>query len=437
MIEAVPTAASEIGALAGEERRRGLEMSWLATFVVAFVVICLSWLAGALDHDISQVLWTVFGCVVGGLALDAALERVQSRYPGGAIFECGHASKVVGLAVLWHMMGGIDNPGFLAVFFLPVLAAGVLLMRRQALIVAGLTAATVTFVALCESSELRGYVAQTGLRGEPLLSWLPSLTGHAARSTGLESRPAAQFVALLMFTSLLAAAVLLTCLLARRTLALFERFLTASYAMDDSNDLVRSALREDPQPTVVVYADSGQIVEVSRGFLNQMLLGRAALPGTTLFDCLSFSEPRAIRDLLSRPAGELRFARYRVGKEPRTAAVRCHRFRIGRVDYASLTLTDRDELSYLWDACHEIEYPFVVVRNDRDVVYFNAAAQRICAGLHFGMDATRFTQALTDWPETFRVRRLDVGQDPSERLLLVGLFSNTAFEAFDVQRATA
>src|SRR2546425_96103 len=110
-----PTPASEVSALADDERRRGLEAGWLATFVVAFVAICASWLVGALDQNISRPLWTVFACVAGGLALDTALERVQSRYGAGATFQYGHAFKVVWLTVLWHMVGGIDNPAFLVV----------------------------------------------------------------------------------------------------------------------------------------------------------------------------------------------------------------------------------------------------------------------------------------------------------------------------------
>jgi hypothetical protein len=457
VIDAAPTTGSEVSALADAERRRGLEAGWLATFVVAFAVIGVSWLVGASDQNISGVLWTVFGCLLGGLALDTVLGRVQTQYGAAVIFEFGHAFKVVWLSVLWHLVGGIENPAFLIVFLLPVTTAGVLLMRRQALITAGLTVTMVTFLALCESSDLRWYLVQIGLPVEPLLSRLPHVAPHVAPFRGEAVSPEFQFVALVVFTSLLVAAALLSCLLARRTVTLFERFLTASYAMDYSNDLVRSAVREDPHPTVVVYADSAQIVEVSRGFLNQMLLGRAALPGATLFDCLTFSEPRAIRELLARSAGELRFVRYRVGKEPRTAAFRCHRFRIGSVDYASVSLTERDELSYLWDVCHAVEHALLVVRNDREVVYFNAAAQRLCPALHFGMEPATFAKDLegaSAWwlvdpgsteaativrqrEESYRVETFHVRHDADERLVLVGLFAATSAEAFDMERATA
>jgi hypothetical protein len=197
-------------------------------------------------------------------------------------------------------------------------------------------------------------------------------------------------------------------------------------------------LREDPTPTVVVYADTGQIVDASRGFLNQMLLTRNVLAGGTLFDRLSFSDERSIRSLLGKRSGELPFARYAVRGEWRTAGIRCHRLQVGNVEYASLTFVDRNEVSYLWNVCNALDHPMLVVRHEREVVYFNAAAERVCRDLHFGMDVTELLERFDQRPRRvgagensafvptvlpYRIRRFSVpARVAGEPLALIGLY---------------
>ena len=440
----------KVSALADAERRRGLEVGWLATLVAAAGAIGASWLLGAIELNVSLVLWTFFGLALGGLALDFVLAQAQGAHGLNAGVELGHALKILGLGALWHLVGGIDNVTFLPVFLLPVLTAAMLLMRRQALLMATLTAGAVNTIALWESPGLQRHIVRLGLPLESLFSRLPSPVHEpAATFLGLGAGPEFQVAALVMFTLMISAAAILSCVLSARTLGLFERFLEASFSQGESASLLRSAIRQDPVPTVLVYADTAQIVEASRGFVNHMLLRRDLLAGATLFDCVAFACPDAVRALLARPAGELKLAEYCVGTEYRVASVRSHRFQIGGLDFASITLVDKNELSYLWEACDALDHPLLVVRNGCEVVYFNAAARGHCEELYFGVHPSRFFQparSLHGWSdgdvvlaangEAMRVQRFDLPETAAgESLALLGLFPADAERAIGVKPA--
>jgi hypothetical protein len=428
--------------LVQDELLHGVEAGWLGTIVVAFCATGLSWLLGTVELNVTLVLWSTFGCAASGLVVDVALERFESRVGSGLAAELGNVLKIFALGALWHALGGIDNPMFLLVFFLPIIAAATLLLRRLVVITAVLSAAVVDGIALFESSELRWYLVHRRPSLESVFSMFPERgAGRVSPFLGVTIGPEFQFVVLLVFTLLVLAAALLSCWLVTRWAALADRFETASPVHHDSADLFRSVLRENPAPTVVVYADSGQIVEASRSFLNQMLIGREALAGKTLFDCVSFADPPSVRALLTERSAKLAFATFQVGREWRTAGIQCHRVRLGGIDYAVLSLIDRHALWYLWKVCDGLDHAILVIRDGSEIVYFNAAAQALCPGLYFGMEPTMFLETqdnsaswwtdnadssvlTTRGGQSLRVRRIDITEKPAgETLTILAFFS--------------
>src|SRR5712691_5692799 len=114
--------------LVQDELLHGVEAGWLGTIAVAFCATGLSWLLGTLELNVTLLLWSTFGCAVSGLVVDVALQRFEGRVGSGFAAELGNILKIFALGVLWHVLGGIGNPMFLFVFFLPIIAAATLLL---------------------------------------------------------------------------------------------------------------------------------------------------------------------------------------------------------------------------------------------------------------------------------------------------------------------
>jgi len=350
--------------------------------------IGIPWFVGAIQIDGPAMFRSLFGCAVAAVVIDVVLHQLEARLSFPYALEVGHGQKILWLGVMWHLLGGIHNPMLLVMFFLPLLTTAVLLMRREALLTACVSAIVGNVVALMEAPELRWYLGQVGF---PLASPLSLLSQEGlSRGTpfvGIETGPEFQFVVLLVFTSCLVGAAVISSAMTTRVLGLMERIRFAAASLDEPRELFRAALRENPIPTVLVFPDSGQIVEASRSFTNQMLLDRGTLAGRTLFDCLTFTDPQSMHSLLMRQSGELPFTGYRIGAEARTACVRCFHIRFLKTEFAVVSVQDVNELSYLMQVSDSFVDPILILRGRRDIVYFNGAARQLCPGLHFGMDA--------------------------------------------------
>jgi PAS domain-containing protein len=382
------SAATSDGLLRLRERARALDTAWLASLVVVLAGIGAPWFLRALDLDLAPVLWTAFGFGVYQLLAAAIRDRLVSRRAFVTALALVRASMVVLLAILWHRVGGLDHPSFLLAFFVPVTAGGVLLARREALATAGFSFAAAGMVAAAESAELRWYLFQIGFPIESLSRLLPSrLPGRAEPFPGLATGPAFQLTFLVAFGLMLLAAPVLAELAAREMLRLSARRRMAQAAQPEAEGVFQAALRADPVPTVLVYSDTAQVVDASRAFVNQMLLAPEDLEGRTLFELLAFADAKAVRELLSCPSGELAFCGYRIGPEARVAHVRSYRVKIGSDEYACVSVRDQNELFHLSKALDGLEDAMLVIREEREVAYFNEAAQRLFAGVHFGMDA--------------------------------------------------
>jgi PAS domain-containing protein len=381
--------------LALRERSRALDAAWLGTLAVALLSVAVAWFLRALDIDLSPVVWSVFAFALVHFLGASAVERLRSRMAFAVAVRALRACSVVLLAVLWHMVGGLDNPSFLLLFLVPSVASAVLAGRGEALLTATLSLAAALAVASGESAELRWYLFQLGLPLEELAGLLSRvLPARPEPFPGLSTGPAFQLTLLLVFGVTLPASVLLAERLVRQRLRLAARERGAGTGIEGEG-LFQAAIREEPIPTVLVYADTAQIVEASRSFVNQMLLDTESIQGRTLFDRLAFAEPEAVRALLGKRSAELPFCAYRVGAEERVARVRSYRVHFGEETYACLSLADQNELFYLSSAFDALREGFLVIRDDREIAYFNSEARRLFPGLHFGMDAG----SLLDAPE--------------------------------------
>ena len=378
------------------EQSRALDMAWLGAVIAGIASLAVPWFLRALNLNLAPLLWSVFGYALFHLMAVSAAERLKDqralRLASGAV----RLASLVFLALLWHISGGLDNPVFLLAFCVPAVASGVLFGRAAALATAALSVAAVGAVASFESGELRWYLNQLGLP----IAGLPNL-GGAQPFPGLVTGPAFQLTLLLSFAVLLPAAALLTERVARQRARLLTRDRTVREAQEELAALFQAALRADPTPTVIVHPDSGQVVDASQSFVNQMLLERTDLERRTLFELVRFSDPEAVRRLLGEHSGELGFCAYHVGSEARVACLRSHHLNHGAEVYACVRVADQNEIFYLTRAFDALEQPVMVIRDGRYLAYFNGAAERAFpVGLHFGMDVAPLLESpdlAPDW----------------------------------------
>lgn len=399
------------------ERKRALDSALLWSLFAIFAAIGVAWFFHALEIDLSAVVWSVFGFATIYFLAARATDLLRSKRALWVSLLAQQALGILFLAVLWHLIGGLDNPAFLLAFFLPVLASGVLLMRGPTLLSAALAVVSVTLIALCESPDLRWSFDQLPLLA-PLVRFLPrGLPGHPEALPRLEMTPASQILLLQMFTALLLLAAFVARSLAVHTSSLFARLETSAGAREGSRELFGAVLQADPVPTVLVFADTHQVLLASQSFIHQMLLTPEELSGKSLFELVAFSDPDRVRRLIVRGSGEAAFCSYRVGPETRVARIRVHRVPFQRGQYVSVSLVDQDELFYLATAFEQMEEPFLVLDVERRVACFNRAAADLFVEIDYGMKAERLFAAAAgplNWWET-------VGEErPEPRIAIAG-----------------
>jgi diguanylate cyclase (GGDEF)-like protein len=368
------------------ERKRILDAAFVGLFLAVFVAIGVAWFLRILAIDFAALAWATLVSAVLYTSGAMLADRARSSRTLLVATHVLQGLGVVALGMLWHLAGGIGNPMFLLAFVLPVIAAGVLVVRSQHVVAIG-SVVVVWLVALAESADLRWYVARLGLPGDGrALEALRFLPARPDPFPGYDTAPGFGFVVLVLFSIFTMTAALVsdsvTGLLAR----LYTRLRTSDEMLAEVRSLFESALRVDPTPSVIVYADTGQLVHVSDSFLQQMLLAPEDLPGRTIFDLVRLANPDELRAALGQREEEIPHCVYGIGEETRIASLRVFRIDHGGAAYAYLGFSDLTELYYLSAVFDGINDALMVVSADGRLLYANQGASDLFPGVHFGMD---------------------------------------------------
>jgi PAS domain-containing protein len=193
--------------------------------------------------------------------------------------------------------------------------------------------------------------------------------------------PGAAPVSPIAVALMLLAVTLLAPLAAREWVRRLARGHAGHGAWIGTEAVMQAVFRADPVPTVLIHMDTAQVVEASRSFIDQMLRRPEDLDGKSLFELLVFSDPQAVRSLLSGSSGELPFCAYRTFAEERVARVRFYRIPGNGEDYACVSVLDQGELFQLSKALDRLDEALLVIRDGREIAYFNDAAGRLFSGL--------------------------------------------------------
>jgi diguanylate cyclase (GGDEF)-like protein len=371
-----------------EECRNLLDVSWFVLLVLVFLAVTAAWFTRLLNVDIERVAASVFAYAFVYLVLARVSGRLTSLPTLFLATGLLHASGILFLAFLWHLIGGVENRVFLLAFVLPVVATGVVMRDWRPYAMALLAVATVTLVAVVESSELRWYLSLAGLPTSAL-AWA-ARTGVARLRpfAGAEILPEELIVSLGLFAVFQLTAAAFSESIADLVIRLSDRLRSADELRDEAQGLFQAVMHADPSPSVVIYRDTFQVLYASRSFLQQLLLAPDDLPGRTLFEVVHFDDPQRIRDAVARGEGDLGSCSLQVGKEVRIVSARVYRIDHQGTSYAYIGLSDHTELYYLNAALDGMQDPLLVLDDGGKLLYANELTRALFPEAHFGMDMT-------------------------------------------------
>jgi hypothetical protein len=317
---------------------RWLAQVMAATMILMFAAVTLPWLLRMIEVELAPLAWTMTAYAVAHAVLMIAAERVRSHESMLRLLYAVPLLGVALMALLWYYGGGLAHPALVLPLVLPVLAAGAMPHGRFAYDVAIYSIVVVVATALISSPDFGWYVTQLGV---PVIGRLAG-DELALRDPfpGATTTPAAAFLFVATFAVMqLAAAAVST-----RVVAFVRR-------RDDSNerlaaahpDTLRALAAERmPAAEVLVIAATGQIVQASKRFVQQMLLHNETVVGRELFDVIAFDDAAAVRTLLAA-GGTLPDCRYSIDAEARMCVLMAEPFEHDGITYASVVIDDEEQ----------------------------------------------------------------------------------------------
>lgn len=375
------------GRLAGAalaERKQVLDDAWLLMLLGVALAVGVPWFLRTLPIDTARVTWAVFAYGVTYLAVSRLADRLRGTTALLNALTAMQAASVAFLALLWHLVGGLQNPLFLLVFAIPIAATGAVLPGARAFAVTLLAIAAVGVVALANAPELRWYLTQLGVPA----ALVPTHAASGPRPFPGLDLPAAYLVVLLASFAGLALALALVAhsvaLMARRFEARGE---AAVRAAGDATSLAGDVLRAIPFPAALVYRDTFNVAQASASFLKRMNALPESLGEKNFFGLVRFTYPEVVENAIARGEGEIAFAVYRVDETASAARVHVSAVEHAGSNFALIVIEDIAERFTLQAAMGAVASAVVVIGEDDRVRYFNPAAAGALPGIALGMHA--------------------------------------------------
>ncbi len=370
-----------------------LDDTWLLTIFAILFATVIPWLVSSLDINFLTACLGLLalGAVHIGFSIIGRPARSGERRPALAAL---HVLGIVIVGFIWLQVGGLQNPGFLIVFALPVVGS-IFLSRWQPYLMALLAIVVVGAVALAQAPELRWYAPGLNAAG----AWLASVLGQdgsaSAPFAGFYA-PSGYFVVLLEVFAIL----VLACAVASEYLgSIFER-LNAHVEMARSEaergqEFWASLIEDLPVPALLVDADTSDVLCAS---------GRAAeyahgdiVTGRSLFETVKFSYPDVVQELITHTDGVSPFSMIRIGDRLRAAEVHVrHMAQRGR-RFALVVIKDTTDELTIGAALDVTGQAVLVIDAQARVLAFNKPAQALFATIEKGEDASRLL-TLADLP---------------------------------------
>ncbi|MDQ3280421.1 MAG: hypothetical protein M3Q69_03310 [Acidobacteriota bacterium] len=347
------------------------------SMVLMFAAVAAPWLMRMIEVDLAPLAWTLTAFALVHVALMLAADRVQSR---AVMLRVLYAVPLFGagfMAALWQFGGGVAHPTLALALVLPVMAAAALPRPRFAFDVAIYSIVAVTATVIIASADFAWYLTQLGLPAGALSSFASEEALAIEPFPGATTTPAAVFLMVMTFALLQLAAAFFCTRVARFVRERQELALRVEEHRADT--LPAQALEATPAACVTLVAATGQIVNASKQFTQQMLLHNAPVIGRELPEVLAFADARALRTLID-DGGTIPHCRYRIGPEERTARVSVTRFEHDGTMYANVLIDDEREEAGSLAIALLLAMLCVPAARAQDAIVIGANVDRIAGG---------------------------------------------------------
>src|SRR5262249_26202408 len=103
------------------ERKRMLDSAWIVSLVAGLGSVWLLWFTSILQINLERAAWVVLAYVTAYLIVASLGDRLSSPFAVTQAIRLTTLTSILFLGLLWHLVGGLDNPMFLPLFPLPLL----------------------------------------------------------------------------------------------------------------------------------------------------------------------------------------------------------------------------------------------------------------------------------------------------------------------------
>lgn len=363
-----------------------LDDTWLLTIFAILLATVVPWLVSALDINFVAACLGLLalGAIHISFTVIGKPARVGERRP---VLAGLHIAGIVVVGFIWLNAGGLQNPGFLIVFTLPVVGA-IFLSRWQPYLMALLAVVVAGAVALAQAPELRWYVPGLNAIGV----WLASVLGQqgSAASSPFPGfyAPSGYYAVLLQVFAIL----MFACAVAAEYLGtIFERLHAhvdvARAEAERGQEFWTTLIEQMPVPALLVDADTMHVVCAS-GKTSRLHEGET-MTGRLLQEALQFSYPEMVQELITGMGGVAPMVMIKVGDRLIATEVRVqHAAQKGR-RFALVVIQDKSEELTAQSALDVSGQAMLVVDSQARVLRFNKPAQALFAGVEKEADASQ------------------------------------------------
>jgi PAS domain-containing protein len=360
-----------------------LDDTWLLTIFAILLATVVPWLVSALDINFVAACLGLLalGAIHISFTIVGKPVRVGERRP---VLTLLHMAGIIIVGFVWSNAGGLQNPAFLMVFTLPVVAA-IFLSRWQPYLMALLAILVTGVVALAQAPELRWYVPGLDTAGATLAAVLGQ---QRATSTfpGFYA-PSAFYAVLLQVFAIL----LFACAVAAEYLGtIFERLhshVTAARVEAERGQEFWTALVESmPAPALLVDSDTMQVVcasvQATRYQTDESITGRS------LFETIRFSYPEMVQELIMGTGGVVPLSMIHMHDRLRATEVQVRHLAQTGSRFALVVIRDKTEEFTAHAALDVSGQAMLVIDSQGRLLSFNKPAQALFAALEKDADAS-------------------------------------------------
>lgn len=355
-----------------------LDDAWLLTIFAILFATALPWLLSDFDLNFLAVS-------LGLLALGAihfSFSTVGRRSGTGQhrrLLKALHAAGVCIVAFIWMNAGGLQNPAFLTVFFLPVVS-GIFLSRWQPYLMAVLAIVLACTVALAQVPELRWYAPGVGMAG----AWLASVIEAPFR--GFYAPSGYYIVALEVFAISILAAAVASEYLGAMVERLRSHLDLVRGEAENSQAFWSTLIQDLPAPAFLVEPQTLHVIHSSER--ARELCSMAPAQDRSLLEIVRFSYPDVMQESIAGDGGVLPLAVIHVEGRLIAAEVRVrHTLQNGR-RLAVVVIEDRTESLSLRAALDVIGQAALIIDQAGRVVDFNEPSLALFPGLQKNASAS-------------------------------------------------